>query len=149
MRTFFSPFLSSLVVVFALSILISQDQRAPSGPGFRIDGERTSGRGEGLLQALLLETQRPLNFPAANNMAITEAQQLLKENGFYSGPLDGIMNEWTVDALRSFQQSRHLSITGTIDSDTAQEIGLEQRDPRLYKSTQFKSKIPFYPLCCS
>ena len=101
------------------------------------------------MQAILLRHQHQSDFAAANNVKIAEAQQVLKENGFYSGPLDGIMNEWTVDALRSFQQSRHLSITGTIDSDTAQEIGLEQRDPRLYKSTQFKSKIPFYPLCCS
>jgi hypothetical protein len=51
MRTSFSPFLSSLVVVFALFILISEDQMSPSDRGFRIDGERTSGRGEGLMQA--------------------------------------------------------------------------------------------------
>jgi hypothetical protein len=50
---------------------------------------------------------------------IAEAQQVLKENGFYSGPLDGTMSDGTVDALRSFQQSRDLNITGRIDSDTA------------------------------
>jgi Putative peptidoglycan binding domain len=125
MRTFFSPFLSSLVVVFALFILISEDQMDPSGPGFRIDAERTSGRGEGLIQALLLQSQRQSDFPAANNMAVTEAQQLLKENGFYSGPLDGTMSQRTRWALRSFQESRRLNVTGRLDSDTAQELGLQ------------------------
>ena len=125
MRTFFSPFLSSLVVVFALFILISEDQTDPSGPGFRLDSERTSGRGEGLMQALLLQSQRQSDFPAANNMAITEAQQLLKENGFYSGPLDGTMSQRTRWALRSFQESRRLNVTGRLDSDTAQELGLQ------------------------
>jgi Putative peptidoglycan binding domain len=125
MRTFFSPFLSSLVVVFALFILISEEQMAPSGPGFRIDGERNSGRGEELMQALLLQSQRQSDFPAANNMEITEAQQLLKENGFYSGPLDGTMNQRTRRALRSFQESRRLNVTGRLDSDTAQELGLQ------------------------
>jgi hypothetical protein len=125
MRTFFSPILSSLVVVFALCILISQEQMAPSGPGFRIDGERNSGRGEGLMQALLLQSQLQSDFPAANNMEITEAQQLLKENGFYSGPLDGTMNQRTRRALRSFQESRRLNVTGRLDSDTAQELGLQ------------------------
>lgn len=81
MRTFFSPLLSSLVVVFALFILISEDQMASSGLGFTIDGDRTSGRGEGLMQALLLQSQRQSD-PATNNMAIAEAQELLKENGF-------------------------------------------------------------------
>ena len=125
MRTFFSPILSSLVVVFALFILISQERMAPSGPGFRIDGERNSGRGEGLMQALLLQSQLQSDFPAANNMEITEAQQLLKENGFYSGPLDGTMNQRTRRALRSFQESRRLNVTGRLDSDTAQELGLQ------------------------
>ena len=125
MRTFFSPLLSSLVVVFALFILISEDQMDPSSPGFRIDAERTSGRGEGLMQALLLQSQHQSDFPAANNMAITEAQQLLKENGFYSGPLDGTMSQRTRWALRSFQESRRLNVTGRLDSETAQELGLQ------------------------
>ena len=79
------------------------------------------------MQAILLRHQHQSDFAAANNVKIAEAQQVLKENGFYSGPLDGTMSEWTVDALRSFQQSRRLNVTGRIDSDTAQELGLPQR----------------------
>ena len=125
MRTLFPTVGAILVVFFALAVLISEDQTAPSSSVFTIDGQRISDLGEGLMQAILLRHQHQSDFAAANNVKIAEAQKVLKENGFYSGPLDGTMSEWTVDALRSFQQSRHLNKTGTIDSDTAQELGLQ------------------------
>ena len=128
MRTLFSTMVAILVVLFALSVLISQDQSSPSNSAFPIDGQRISDVGEGLLQAILLRHQHQSNV-AANNMQIAEAQQVLKENGFYSGPLDGTMSDGTVDALRSFQQSRDLNITGRIDSDTAQELDLQTTRP--------------------
>jgi hypothetical protein len=124
MRTLFLPFLASLVVLFALFVLISEDHTAPSGSGLRIDGERRSDLGEGLMEVLLLRHQRQSDVEAAN---IAEAQQLLRQNGFYSGPVDGIMNERTREALRSFQESRQLNVTGRIDNDTAQELGLPHR----------------------
>jgi hypothetical protein len=54
MRTLFLPFLASLVVLFALFVLISEDHTAPSGSGLRIDGERSSDLGGGLMEVLLL-----------------------------------------------------------------------------------------------
>ncbi len=71
-----------------------------------------------------LRHQRQSDVEASN---ITEAQQLLRQNGFYSGPVDGTMNERTREALRSFQESRQLNVTGRIDNDTAQELGLPHR----------------------
>jgi Putative peptidoglycan binding domain len=124
MRTLFRPFLASLVVLFALFVLISEDHTAPSGSGLRVDGERSSDLGEGLMEVLLLRYQRQSDVEASN---IAEAQQLLRQNGFYSGPVDGTMNERTREALRSFQESRQLNVTGRIDNDTAQELGLPQR----------------------
>ena len=124
MRTLFPHFLASLVVLFALFVLISEDHTAPSGSGLRVDGERSSDLGEGLMEVLLLRHQRQSDVEAAN---IAEAQQLLRQNGFYSGPVDGTMNERTREALRSFQESRQLNVTGKIDNDTAQELGLPHR----------------------
>ena len=132
MRTLFLPFLASLVVLFALFVLISEDHTAPSGSGLRVDGERSSDLGEGLMEVLLLRHQRQSDVEASN---IAEAQQLLRQNGFYSGPVDGIMNERTREALRSFQESRQLNVTGRIDNDTAQELGLPHRSARLNNST--------------
>ena len=41
MRTFFSPILSSLVVVFALFILISEDQMVPVAPASELTAKET------------------------------------------------------------------------------------------------------------
>jgi peptidoglycan hydrolase-like protein with peptidoglycan-binding domain len=60
-----------------------------------------------------LRHQRQSDVEASN---IAEAQQLLRQNGFYSGPVDGTMNERTREALRSFQESRQLNVTGKIDT---------------------------------
>jgi peptidoglycan hydrolase-like protein with peptidoglycan-binding domain len=72
------------------------------------------------MQALLLRHQHQSDVEAAK---IAEAQQLLKENGFYHGPVDGTMNQRTREALPSFQESRQLNVTGRID----QELGLRDR----------------------
>jgi len=60
------------------------------------------------MQALLLRHQRQSDVEAAK---IAEAQQLLKENGFYHGPVDGTMNQRTREASPSFQESRQLNVT--------------------------------------
>jgi len=115
--------LACLVVLLALFALLSQDRSAPSGSGLAIDGEKISDLGQGLLQALLLRRQ-PQSDSEVADTEIAKVQQLLKEYGYYSGPLDGTMNQRTREALRSFQQSRQLTVTGLIDNDTAQELGL-------------------------
>ena len=123
MRTLFPPLLACLVVLLVLFALLSQDRSAPSGSGLAIDGEKISDLGQGLLQALLLRHQ-PQSDSEVADTEIAKVQQLLKEYGYYSGPLDGTMNQRTREALRSFQQSRQLTVTGLIDNDTAQELGL-------------------------
>jgi peptidoglycan hydrolase-like protein with peptidoglycan-binding domain len=36
------------------------------------------------------------------------------------------MSQGTREAIRSFQQSHELNVTGAIDDDTARELGLQQ-----------------------
>jgi len=60
---------------------------------------------------------------------ITKAQQALKDDGFYSGSINGAMTESTREALRSFQEAKQLKVTGRIDRDTARQLGLPQNDP--------------------
>jgi hypothetical protein len=123
MRTLFPPFLACLVALFALFVLMSEDRTAPSGSGLSIERERISHLGQGLVQALVIRPQQQSDFETADT-EIIKAQQFLKVSGYYSGPLDGRMNQRTRHALRSFQESRQLTVTGMIDNDTAQELGL-------------------------
>jgi len=62
---------------------------------------------------------------------IIKAQQALKDDGIYAGPVDGRMSQRMREAIRSFQQSNQLDVTGTIDDDTAQQLGLQQNDSEI------------------
>ena len=122
MRAIFATLLASLVVVFALLVLVSEDASRLNGFGLTIHGERASDVGD-LLQAIILRRQGRLD------REITKAQQALKDDGFYSGSINGAMTESTREALQSFQEAKQLKVTGRIDRDTARQLGLPQDDP--------------------
>lgn len=52
-----------------------------------------------------------------SNMA-TEAQRVLKGNGFYGGSIDGIIGSITDGAIRNYQASKGLTADGIIGSNT-------------------------------
>ncbi len=53
------------------------------------------------------------------------AQQKLREKGFYSGEVDGIMGPETQDALRSYQSKHDLPVTGRLDAATIDKLDLD------------------------
>jgi hypothetical protein len=126
MRAIFATLLASLVVLFALLVLISEDASRLNGFGVTIHGERVSDVGD-LLQAIVLRRQGRLDRETAN--IIAKAQQALKDDGFYSGSISGAMTASTREALRSFQEANQLNVTGSIDKDTARQLGLPQNEP--------------------
>ncbi len=62
---------------------------------------------------------------APSTEQVIKAQEVLKNDGIYSGPVDGRMSQSTREAIRSFQQSHQLNMTGTIDDETARQLGLQ------------------------
>jgi peptidoglycan hydrolase-like protein with peptidoglycan-binding domain len=120
MRSVFAVLLSSLAVLCALFVLISEDRSTPNSSEL-IQREKTSDAGDRLVQAIMLRRQRLL---AADSEQVIRAQQVLKNDGIYSGPIDGRMSQDMREAIRSFQQSHELNVTGAIDDDTARELGL-------------------------
>jgi peptidoglycan hydrolase-like protein with peptidoglycan-binding domain len=48
----------------------------------------------------------------------------LSERGYQAGPLDGMMNERTAEALRSFQRRHGLHVSGRPDPATVAALGL-------------------------
>ena len=56
---------------------------------------------------------------------IKEVQQALKDKGYDPGPVDGVMGSKTKDALKSFQSASNLSATGTLNSETAEKLGVQ------------------------
>ena len=55
---------------------------------------------------------------------IRKVQEILKSEGFYTGPVDGIVGPSTRSALQEYQRQHNLLITGRIDEQTIQSMNL-------------------------
>src|SRR5512142_1175935 len=51
---------------------------------------------------------------AAGQSNVKQVQEALKDKGFDPGPIDGVMGQKTREALRSFQQSKNIKVTGRL-----------------------------------
>src|SRR5438045_5107686 len=60
----------------------------------------------------------------ANKEQITQAQNLLKQRGFYSGAADGKLNPDTRAGLKKYQEAEGLKVTGTLNGVTLQKMGI-------------------------
>ncbi len=55
---------------------------------------------------------------------IMEVQRELNQKGYNAGPADGLMGTRTRGALRQFQRDSNLPVTGRIDRETAERLGV-------------------------
>jgi hypothetical protein len=62
--------------------------------------------------------------PTANADQVKQVQEALKAKGHDPGPIDGTMGAETQEALRAFQKSQDLPVTGQLDSDTIDKLGV-------------------------
>ena len=63
----------------------------------------------------------------APSIDVASAQQRLKDDGYYSGAVDGVLGPNTVAALRAYQRHHRLSVTGRLDSPTVRSLLSETR----------------------
>ena len=129
MRSIFGELLASLAVLCALFVLVVSEDRGggvSSGSGM-VHRQRTADLTDLLMQAIRLQRIRSDYVKEPSTARIIEAQQALKDDGIYSGPVDGRMSQRMREAIRSFQRSNQLNVTGTVDEDTAQQLALQQK----------------------
>lgn len=60
------------------------------------------------------------------------AQKHLADGGFYAGEIDGIFGPITAKAVKDFQRSVSLAITGTVDKETFAYLGRLTGEPSRY-----------------
>jgi len=60
-----------------------------------------------------------------NSVELLKAQQVLKDKNIYTGTLNGELNTGTRNAIKSFQATRGLNRTGTIDTKTLRALNLQ------------------------
>jgi len=82
--------------------------------------EKTAAVKDKVKSKLSRDNDRPM---AA--MDVRNAQSSLKAKGFDPGPIDGIAGPRAVAALKAFQKSENLTMTGQLDRDTAAELGVK------------------------
>ncbi|MGH7796445.1 MAG: peptidoglycan-binding domain-containing protein [Candidatus Binatia bacterium] len=58
---------------------------------------------------------------------IRQAQMALNKRGFNAGPQDGVWGPETESAIREFQKSRGLEVTGRLNDRTMKELGVAER----------------------
>jgi hypothetical protein len=63
--------------------------------------------------------------PAADP-TVEAAQEELAQQGYYSGPVDGVFGPTTRDAVAKYQTAHQLNVTGSLSPDTLQSLGLPQ-----------------------
>lgn len=64
----------------------------------------------------------PSEFTSAE--AIRFAQITLRDRGYYTGPINGVMSQSVRNAIRVFQRDRNLTVNGDLDQRTARELGI-------------------------
>ena len=57
---------------------------------------------------------------------VRAVQQALQEKGFDPGEINGIIGPETQEAIRSFQKANGLPVTGQLDAETSQQLGIAQ-----------------------
>ena len=53
-----------------------------------------------------------------------KVQETLRDKGYYTAPVDGILGPQTRAAIRQYQQSENLPVTGRLDAETAGKLGV-------------------------
>ena len=56
---------------------------------------------------------------------IKKAQEELREKGYAPEPIDGFLGPRTEAAIRQYQESENLPVTGRLDGETAAKLGVE------------------------
>src|SRR5215471_12919007 len=62
--------------------------------------------------------------PLSSLEMVRRAQLALKDQGYYEGEADGVMNARTSGALRAYQKEHNLQVTGDLDPPTAGRLGI-------------------------
>ena len=65
----------------------------------------------------------------APDPTVTAVQQDLAKLGYYTSAIDGLYGRSTRDAVARYQSDRHLSVTGTLTTQTLQSLGLSPTMP--------------------
>ena len=117
---------AAVIFGVGLTAMPAFPQSAPGGKSVPPDLERTPttpGREQQLPPS---GREVPKGTEGMSASDIKQVQQALKAKGHDAGT-SGVMDDKTREAIRAFQKSEGLTMTGTIDDKTAQALGVSSK----------------------
>ena len=77
----------------------------------------------------------------ATKEQVKQAQEILKQRGFYAGETTGKLDAATRDGLRKYQEAEGLKVTGTLNAATLQKMNVTLTDrQKSWVATQASQK---------
>jgi hypothetical protein len=64
------------------------------------------------------------NRSAGDSSTVTKVQRVLAQEGYYKGDIDGDLGPRTHYAINAYQRDHNLSVTGTINGELLESMGL-------------------------
>jgi peptidoglycan hydrolase-like protein with peptidoglycan-binding domain len=61
---------------------------------------------------------------AQSSSDVKKVQETLRDKGYYTAPVDGVMGPQTRAAISKYQEAEKLPVTGRLDSETAGKLGV-------------------------
>ena len=74
------------------------------------------------------ETKKRAPVFRAGKDQITQAQKMLKDKGMYAGEQTGKLDDATREGLRKFQTENKIKVTGTLNKETLEKMGIALTD---------------------
>lgn len=74
---------------------------------------------------------------------VKNLEQVLKALGYQTGPIDGYLDEDTVSAIKEFQTSHKLEVTGIVTGDTAAAMIKDLRELIKENDTQYQKGLDY------
>ena len=111
--------ISNIIMVMALSIyLVGCDGRNLENerPGIPTVGDETA-----------METGGAGQNAQFSNL-VENVQMELNERGLNVGEVNGVMGPGTISALQAFQEQENLEVTGNINRETMEALGMDPKD---------------------
>jgi peptidoglycan hydrolase-like protein with peptidoglycan-binding domain len=114
-------FLSS-TLVFSLALAAGHEQSESSQSDALKSGMQIQ---ETMQTQEQMRTQDPLAMQQLSSEQIQEMQQLLSQQGYEIGSINGVVGRDTIDAIREFQASEGLAVTGMHNLETLRALAPE------------------------
>jgi peptidoglycan hydrolase-like protein with peptidoglycan-binding domain len=77
---------------------------------------------------------------------VKRAEEALVKKGFNPGAVDGVIDGRTQQALRDFQRMNNLRVTGLLDHETADKLGIKLSSESSYPKNSIDRTQPESPL---